>query len=246
MSADAELSIFLRDARWAHGLRPQELLLVQQSLVDRCFDAGAIVTMKGAPADHWIGVVSGMVKVDTMEVDGRTTTFIGVSKGGWLGEGSVLKDEPRPYEIVALQESRIAFMPRSTFLWLYENSLPFNHFLIAQLNARLGQFISLVEKARMAETPAQVAFGLASLLNPLLNPAADCKVRISQEELGKLCGLSRQIVSGALRRLQIAGVVSLEYGGVRVLDVPALNRSAGIIPPASEAGARPNLSTLDS
>jgi CRP-like cAMP-binding protein len=81
----------------------------------------------------------------------------------------------------------------------------------------------------MAETPAQVAFGLASLLNPLLNPSADCKVRISQEELGKLCGLSRQIVSGALRRLQLAGVVSLEYGGVRVLDVPALNRFAGVI-----------------
>ena len=100
-------------------------------------------------------------------------TFIGVSKGGWLGEGSVLKDEPRAYEIVAFQERRIGFMPRSTFRWLYENSLPFNHFLIAQLNARLGRSSPLVEKRRMAETPAQVAFGLANLLNPLLNPAAD-------------------------------------------------------------------------
>ncbi|RST48707.1 helix-turn-helix domain-containing protein [Variovorax sp. MHTC-1] len=45
----------------------------------------------------------------------------------------------------------------------------------------------------------------------------------------KLCGVSRQIVSGALRRLQLAGVVSLEYGGVRVPDVPALNRFAGVV-----------------
>ncbi|WP_409050730.1 helix-turn-helix domain-containing protein [Variovorax guangxiensis] len=52
---------------------------------------------------------------------------------------------------------------------------------------------------------------------------------MSQEELGKLCGFSRQIVNGASKRLQLAGVVSLEYGGVRVLDVPALNRFAGVV-----------------
>ena len=119
-------------------------------------------------------------------------------------------------------------MPRRTFIWLYETSLSFNHFLISQLNARLSQFISVVERARMGDTSAQVAFGLASLFNPLLNPSSDRKVRISQEELGKLCGLSRQIVSSGLHRLQQAGLIAVEYGQIRVIDIAGLNKIAGI------------------
>lgn len=224
----AELSSALRDASWAHGLPEAALAAVEQSVHERRFAAGSVVIRKGEPSDHWIGVVSGMVKVDTMEEDGRSTTFIGVSRGGWLGEGSVLKSELRPYEVVALQESRIAFMPRRTFMWLYETSLSFNHFLISQLNARLGQFISVVERARMGDTSAQVAFGLASLFDPLLNPSAGRKVRISQEELGKLCGLSRQVVSSGLHRLQQVGLIAVEYGQIRVIDISGLNKVAGI------------------
>ena len=224
----ADLSSALRDASWAKGLSEANLAAVAQTVFERRFPAGSVVIRKGDASDHWIGVLSGMVKVDTMEEDGRSTTFIGVSRGGWLGEGSVLKGELRPYEVVALQESRLAFMPRGTFLWLYESSLSFNHFLISQLNARLSQFISVVERARMADTSAQVAFGLASLFNPLLNPSADRKVRISQEELGKLCGHSRQVVSSGLHRLKQAGLIAVEYGQIRVIDISGLNKVAGI------------------
>ncbi|MBT2324621.1 Crp/Fnr family transcriptional regulator [Variovorax paradoxus] len=228
IEGSAELSSALRGASWAQGLSDADLAAVAQSVYERHFAAGSVVIRKGEPSDHWIGVVSGMVKVDTMEEDGRSTTFIGVSRGGWLGEGSLLKGELRPYEVVALQESRIAFMPRKTFIWLYESNLSFNHFLISQLNARLSQFISVVERARMGDTSVQVAFGLASLFNPLLNPSADRKVRISQEKLGKLCGLSRQIVSSGLHRLQQVGLIAVEYGQIRVMDISGLNKVAGI------------------
>ena len=129
---------------------------------------------------------------------------------------------------MALQESRIAFVPRNTFIWLYESNLSFNHFLIAQLDARLSQFISVVERARIGDTSVQVAFGVASLFNPLLNPSTDRKIRISQEELGKLFGLSRQIVSSGLHRLQQIGLIAVEYGQIQVIDNSGLNKVAGI------------------
>jgi CRP/FNR family transcriptional regulator, cyclic AMP receptor protein len=44
-------------------------------------------------------------------------------------------------------------------------------------------------------------------------------LRITQQELGYLVGLSRQRVNEALQR---AGVIRIEYGGVRVLDLAAL------------------------
>jgi CRP-like cAMP-binding protein len=154
--------------------------------------------------------------------DGRGTTFIGVASGGWLGEGSLLKHERRPYEVVALADSWVALVPQATFEWLYETSLPFNHFLVRQLNARLGQFIELVESCRMHGATTQVAVCLAGLFNPALSPDASDVMRISQEEIARLCGLSRQVASRALHELENAGLLQMHYGMIKVPDVPAL------------------------
>ena len=49
-------------------------------------------------------------------------------------------------------------------------------------------------------------------------------LRITQQELGYLVGLSRQRVNRALDALQAEGLIRVEYGGVRVLDLPTLRR----------------------
>lgn len=216
----------LREAAWARQLTPEQLLRVERETRKHDFPAGAVVCRKGARAEHWVGVIEGMVKVDTVSIDGRSTTFIGVSSGGWLGEGSLLKRERRPYEVVALRASRIALMPLETFEWLYETSLPFNHFLIRQLNARLGQFVALVEASRTQTTVKQVAMSLAELFNPELSPQASDVLRISQEEIARLCGLSRAITNRALHQLQDAGLVRVNYGSIQVPDVRELRACA--------------------
>lgn len=226
MPSATPMNGFLRDAAWAHGLAPEQLRRVERETREQHFPSGSIVCREGEPAEHWVGVIEGMVKVDTVARDGRSTTFIGVSAGGWLGEGSLLKRECRPYEVVALRDSRIALVPRATFDWLYLNSLPFNQFLVRQLNARLGQFVSLVESCRMQTSAGQVAVCLAELVNPMLSPSPSGVLRISQEEIARLCGLSRPVINRALHRLQEAGYVQVHYGSIRVDDVPGLHAFA--------------------
>jgi len=113
--------------------------------------------------------------------------------------------------------------PFQTFDWLYETSLGFNHFLVHQLNARLGQFIALVETGRIQSTTAQVAFCVAQLLNPALCSATSDVLHISQDEIARLCGLSRQIANRALHALQLAGLVRTQYGAIQVLDIDGLH-----------------------
>ncbi|MBP7567049.1 MAG: winged helix-turn-helix domain-containing protein, partial [Burkholderiaceae bacterium] len=66
---------------------------------------------------------------------------------------------------------------------------------------------------------------LASLFNPVLYPGVGEVLRITQQELAYLVGLSRQRVNEALNALQAAGAIRIEYGGVRVLDLAALRSS---------------------
>ena len=199
---------------------------VERETQERTYVAGAVLFHKNSVATHWIGVAEGMVKVDNVAADGRSTTFIGVPEGGWLGEGSLLKGERRPYEVVALRDCRIALLPSTTFLHLLETSLPFSRFLIDQLNARLGQFVALVESYRMHDVPSRMAFCLAELFNPQLCPQTSHVLQISQEEIGRLAGMSRQIAHRALHELEQAGLLRVSYGSVNVIDVEGLRRYA--------------------
>jgi DNA-binding XRE family transcriptional regulator len=105
---------------------------------------------------------------------------------------------------------------------LLDHSIGFNRFVMNQLNERLGQFIAAREIDRMNNPDIRVARSLAALFNPVLYPGVGEVLRITQQELAYLVGLSRQRVNESLTALAAAGSIRVEYGGLRVLNLPAL------------------------
>jgi CRP-like cAMP-binding protein len=174
---------------------------------------------------YWFGVVSGLLKMSSDNESGQTMTFTGVPPGGWFGEGTVLKRESYRYNIQPLRPSVVAGLPVETFHWLIDHSLGFNRFIMNQLNERLGQFIAAREIDRLTNPEIKVARHLAALFNPVLFPGVGEVLRITQQELAYLAGLSRQRVNEALRRLEQQQLIHIEYGGLRILDMQGLRRS---------------------
>ena len=207
---------------WAPALNAQELARVQAAIIERTIPAGGFVCRKGEPVDYWIGVDDGLLKMSSVSPAGKTITFTGLMSGGWFGEGSLLKTELRKYDVVALRDSQVGYLPRADFEWLMDSSISFNHFLLRQLNERLAFFISLVEYDRMLEPDARVACCLAALFNPYLNPASRHELQISQEEIGYLCGISRQRANQALQSLEKSGLLKVDYGSITILDLDGL------------------------
>jgi CRP/FNR family cyclic AMP-dependent transcriptional regulator len=212
----------VRASIWGRALRPEERLRVELEVIERTVPAGGYVCRKGEPVNHWIGVIDGLVKLGTVSAEGKAATLAGVPSGGWFGEGSLLKSEPRRYDAVALRDSHIALMPRATFTRLLDSSIPFNRFLLEQLNERLAQFIAMLEYERLLDPEARVARCLAWLFNPFLYPGIGQKLRVSQEEIGYLSGISRQRVNQALQALEKDGLLRVEYGGVTILNLEGL------------------------
>ena len=99
--------------------------------------------------------------------------------------------------------------------------------MLQQLNERLGQFIGMVEHERLLGPDARLARQLAALFNPHLYPGVGPALPISQEEIAQLAGLSRQRANQALQRLEQAGLLKIDYGGVTVIDVAGLRLFQG-------------------
>jgi CRP-like cAMP-binding protein len=153
---------------WSKDLTPEQLQRVRASIMVRDIPANSFAARQGEPADRWMGVIDGLLKLGLVDRAGKAATLLGVPQGSWFGEGSVLKGEPRRYDIIALRDSRVAFMPAATFHWLRDTSLAFNRFLVAQLNERLSHFIGTLAHERMMDPDARVAQAIALMFNPHL------------------------------------------------------------------------------
>ena len=210
---------------WLALLLPEERLRAVAGLRVGDAQPGDYVCRVGKPVTYWFGVVQGLLKMSSDDAQGKTMTFTGVPPGGWFGEGTALKREPYRYNIQALRKSVVAGLPVDTFHWLLDHSIGFNRFVMNQLNERLAQFIAAREIDRLNNPDVRVARSLAALFNPVLYPGVGEILRITQQELAYLVGLSRQRVNEALTALEAEGTIRVEYGGLRVLDLAALRSS---------------------
>jgi len=218
---------FRRIAAWSRDLTEAEFEEARRGITLKLYGKGSNICHVGDRLESWTGVAEGLVKMSTTSKTGKSATLAGMRGGAWFGEGTVIKAEPRRYELVALRETRLALMRRSTFLWLFEHSAAFNRFLVHQFNERLAQFIALAETERTLDSTGRLARNLAWLFNPTLYPDKDRSLAISQEELGLLAGMSRQVANQGLSKLADLGLVEIGHGSVTILDLERLARYEG-------------------
>jgi CRP-like cAMP-binding protein len=185
-------------------------------------EPGAAVCHIGEPVAYWLGSVKGLLKMSNTDRNGATVTFAALPPGAWFGEGTVLKREPYRYSVHTLRHSVIAGLPVDMFFELLDQSIGFNRFVMLQLNERLSQFMGAIESDRLDSPDAKMAHCLAQLFNRVLYPGVGEVMRISQQELGYIAGLSRQRVNQALTTLERERLIAVKYGELRVLDLTAL------------------------
>lgn len=209
-------------AAWFSLLTVEQQTRVVRDVTITPYSSGAMIERKGEPVHTWLGIKSGLIKVSVGTPDGKLASLTGVPSGGWIGEGSLLKREIRKYDVVALRDSQIIRLPEATFNWLLDTSIPFNRYLLHQLNERVAQFIGKAEYDRLLAPDARVARCIAELFNPLLYPGKSMRLDITQEEIGYLARISRQRTNQALQVLEQADLLRIEYGAVKVLDLEGL------------------------
>lgn len=203
-------------AAWSHELPESEAERARKGIIEKTYAKGSYICHLGDTFDCWTGIVSGLVKLSTVSETGRQVTLAGLPTSAWFGEGSILKQEPRRYDVIALRETRLALMDSATFFWLFEHSVAFNRFLVRQLNERIGHFMAQLENDRTLDASGRIARTLAAMFHPVLIPGVGAHLEITQEEVGLLSGLSRQIANQSLKKLEADGVLQLERGGLRV------------------------------
>ena len=208
---------FLAAQAWFNALPSKQQSVLLATVFTLAGRKGTTVLPANQPVQGWYAVLSGLVKIESNVGAGRCSTFLGLATGEWFGEGAVLKDEPRRYNVIALRDTELLCLPSEQFRSLSAGSMAFNQFLVERLNHKLGQAMAIIEAGRTRNPEQRVALSLSRLFWSRTR-----QLDLTQDEVASIAGMSRQTANRALNNLQQLGLISLSMNRITILDDAAL------------------------
>ncbi len=171
---------------------------------------------EGYPADHFLAVCSGRVKLVTSSSEGREFLLRVIGPGDTVGLAALIQDAAYRVTAETLEPSNIKMIPRACFLTFIDRYKDASN-IASQCLAR--EYNSAVLSARRLALHTSAAGKLASTLldwasmNEINDSPAPTRIpmsflmQLTHEELGNMVGLSRETVSRLLTRFRREGQV---------------------------------------
>lgn len=204
--------------------------------------AEAVIFQRGDPGDAMLAVVSGRIKICAHSLDGKELILNIIKPGEVFGEIALIDGEPRTADAVALEPCQLLVLDRRDFQRHLEQNPRVAQRLLAILCQRLRRTSAHLEESLFLEVPARLARVLLHLAGAFGIPAhaGICiDIRLSQQQLGSIAGITRESVNKQLGLWQKAGWIGLRNGYVTISDREALAELAGLDDEPGSDGLRP-------
>lgn len=189
----------------------------------RNYPRGAIIFSQADPGDALYGVVSGKVLISASAPNGREMFLNIMEPGDTFGEIAMLDGHRRTATATATAACDLIMITRNHFM----NFLPREPKLVEHLFELLCQRIrwtsGLAEESGLLSVPGRLARRLLSLGTLHGRQTAEgIELSVSQEEVARFMGLSRQVVNQYLQKWKARHWVTLGRGRVVIIDSQAL------------------------
>jgi len=191
----------------------------------KTYPEGAVVFSQTGPGDALYGVVTGKVLISASSPEGREMFLNIMEPGDTFGEIALLDGQPRTASASTTATSELMIIMRAPFLALVHREPKLVDHLLQLLCQRVRWTSGLAEESALLGVPARLARRLLSLGELHGRRGAEgVQINISQEDVARFLGLSRQIVNQYLQSWKARGWVALGRGKITLADEGALRR----------------------
>lgn len=172
---------------------------------------GAKVLQERDHTDNIYFVINGNLKVLVTDEEGREVILSMLGQGEMFGEMGVLDDHPRSASVVATQPSDLVVISKAEFQHCLASNFDISLFIMRGLASRLRQADRKIESLALMDVYGRVA----RLLLDMAEERDGClrvTRRITKQDIAKMIGASREMVSRVMKDLQQRGLIE-EAGG---------------------------------
>lgn len=203
-------------------------------------EADAVIFQRGDAGDSMMAVVRGRVKICNHSVDGKELVLNILKPGDVFGEIALIDGEPRTADAVAMETCDLLVLERRDFLPFLDQHPRVARRLLDVLCQRLRRTSTHFEDVVFLEVPARLARALLQLGKAFGIPAKSgvcIDIKLSQQQLGAIVGVTRESVNKHLGDWQKAGLIAIKQGYVTIIDAGALGALAGDMEQSQERRA---------
>lgn len=210
------------------GLSDEQKRQVEQNTRMLHVKRGQPVYLPGDPSEHVYVVKIGAVKIVGKAPEGCEVILALLTPGDIFGELALAgDDEAQDHRAEAMDDTLLCEVPRGLLIRMIQEAPAFALHVTKLVGLRLRTLRTRVEELLGKSAPARLAHAILELSHQHGIQDGEgvlISLRLSQGDLGKLVGLTRETVNGILQVWREQEVVEMDRRSIRVRDPERLRR----------------------
>ncbi len=216
---------YLKNISLFHGMSEEQMRMVEQRTVMREVRRREVLYLPGDAGDRIYLLKRGVVKISALQEDGREVLLAFLRKGEVFGEEAILDDSPRDHVAEAYEDALVCIITRQDFMDMLRSHPELVFKVTKLIGLRLKTFRTRVEHLLFKGASQRLASTLLELAHE--HGVSDAQgilvpLKLSQQDLANLIGVTRESVNLALSDFRRRGLVELEGRAFRLPRPQAL------------------------
>ncbi|WP_035529179.1 Crp/Fnr family transcriptional regulator [Haliea salexigens] len=209
------------------SLSPALDSLLRQHARRQCLPKKGQLFLRGSRPDALFCLLSGKVRLSVTGASGREALLNVVPPGHWFGEASVFSGEARAHDAFAEEDSELLVVPAKVLHRLVHDQPAFLLEFLRLMGIRYKLTLERMDDSVLQPLPTRLALKLLALANTAEaedTSLTGCQLRVSQESLAQILGVSRQSINKLLKQWEHAGIIAVRYRTIDLLAPERLTR----------------------
>lgn len=223
--ADRSIKEYLAGTPIFSGLSEHEMEKVAPLAILRQLPADTVIFHEGDPAAAFYMVKSGKVKIYKLSADGRDQVLTILGEGQIFGDVPAFDGGPYPATAATLEKAELLLVRSDDFQKLLADYPEISIKIIKVLGQRLRQAMELVRDLSFKQVPHRLAGLLLKLYRESgveTEAGVEIDLGMSRQDVAEVVGTSRETVTRELKKMEKAGLISIDRRKVLVSDIERL------------------------
>ena len=199
------------------GLPKEQQEDLAMIVADQVYKRGQAIFTEGDDATGFYVGITGRVKIFKLSFEGKEQILHIFGPGEPFGEVPVFTGQHFPANAEAMEDGRIFFFPRESFIELIKKNPSIALNMLAVLSLRLRRFTHLIDDLSLKEVPGRLSAYLL-YLSEEKKGTSDLELTITKSQLASLLGTIPETLSRIFGKMSKQGLIELDGPRIRILD----------------------------
>ena len=195
------------------ALTPAQSASIADAIIKKRFKRAEPIVEQGKKSDALYIILTGRARVMSADNRGREVILATLQPGDYIGEMSLIDDEPHSATVRTEVQTDVLMLGREAFSRCLPENSSMSYNIMRGLVQRLRHADRKIESLALMDVYGRVARSLLEFAQD--DGAGNLKIRekISRQDLAKMVGASREMVSRVMKDLEERGFVQTQPDG---------------------------------